>query len=152
MKDAPDKTTQLQSPDDFSTVWEYLSSVREARGYTISAIVDSVKKLIEKGKLDKQSAISRGYLSQLEAGNYKNPSPFKLRALAHVYNIPHELLMSKAGYWDETSNKVKEDATFTLMLKEVQNMTSKEKQTVLEYIEFVKSRRNKKYDKGPKKG
>lgn len=152
MKDTLDQKTQLHSPDDFATVWEYLRSIRKARGYTMRQVVETVQEAIRKNTLEKQSNISRGYLSQLEAGRYANLSPYKLKAIAHVYNIPYELLMNKAGYLDETSNKVKEDATFTLMLKEVSGMTRKEKQTVLEYIEFVKSRRNKKYDKSPKKG
>lgn len=152
MKNTLDQKTQLQGPDDFDTVWEYLRSIRKARGYTMRYVVETVQEAIQKNKLEKQSNISRGYLSQLEAGRYENISPYKLKAIAYVYNTPHELLMNKAGYLDESSNKVKKDATFTLMLKEVQNMTKKERETVLEYIEFVKSRRNKKYDEGPKKG
>jgi len=153
MKQTSNPKTQLKGPDDFSTIWEYLSSVREARGYTLSAVVDAVKAAIKSKELEEQSALSRGYLSQLEAGRYNNASPYKLKALALVYNIPYELLMNKAGYLDETSKKVKEDASFTLMLKEVQDMTSHERESVLNYIEFVKSRRNQKeYDKSPKKG
>lgn len=153
MKQTSNPKTQLKNPDDFATIWEYLSSVREARGYTLSAVVDSVRKAIKSNELEEQSALSRGYLSQLEAGRYNNPSPYKLKALALVYNIPYELLMNKAGYLDETSKKVKEDASFTLMLKEVQDMTPRERESVLNYIEFVKSRRNQKvYDKSPKKG
>lgn len=153
MKQTSNPKTQLKGPDDFTTIWEYLSSVREARGYTLSAVVDAVRGAIKNKELEKQSAVSRGYLSQLEAGRYNNPSPYKLKALALIYNIPYELLMNKAGYLDETSNKVKEDASFTLMLKEVQDMTPNERESVLSYIEFVKSRRNqKKYDKSPKKG
>lgn len=153
MKQTSNQKTQLKGPDDFSTVWEYLSSVREARGYTLASVVESVREAIKNKQLDEQSAVSRGYLSQLEAGRYANPSPYKLRGLAFIYNIPYEVLFNKAGYLDETSKKVKEDATFTLMLKEVQNMTTHERQSVLEYIEFVKSRRNQKeYDKSPKKG
>ena len=153
MKQTSNPKTQLKGPDDFATIWEYLSSVREARGYTLASVVDSVREAIKNKQLDKQSTVSRGYLSQLEAGRYINPSPYKLKGLALIYNIPYELLMNKAGYLDETSKKVKEDASFTLMLKEVQDMTAHERESVLNYIEFVKSRRNQKeYDKSPKKG
>jgi|GEM_PF-1392050 len=153
MKQKDNPKTQLKGPDDFPTIWGYLSSVREARGYTLSAVVDTVREAIKSKELEEQSAVSRGYLSQLEAGRYTNPSPYKLKALALIYNIPYELLMNKAGYLDETSKKVKEDASFTLMLKEVQDMTAHERESVLNYIEFVKSRRNQKeYDKSPKKG
>lgn len=151
MKNAPVSKTKLQGPDDFSTVWGYLKSVREAKGFTIRVVIDLINKAVSEEKLEPQAAISRGYLSNLESGKYLHPSPFKLKGLAVAYNIPYELLLNKAGYWDKTSKKVKEDATFTLMLKEVQDMTVRERQTVLDYIEYVKSRRNKKYDKSPKK-
>lgn len=152
MKNTPVPKTTLQGPDDFPTVWEYLRSVREAKGYTIRVVIDLINQSISKKELEDQAAISRGYLSNLESGKYIHPSPFKLKGLAVAYNIPYELLLNKAGYWDKTSKKVKEDATFTLMLKEVQDMTVRERQTVLDYIEYVKSRRSKNYDKSPKKG
>lgn len=144
--------TTFQGPDDFDTVWEYLRSIRAAKGYTMRVVIDLIKEAVKNGNLEAQADISRGYLSNLEAGKYIHPSPFKLKGLALAYNVPYELLLNKAGYWDKTSKKVKEDAAFTLMLKEVQDMTVKERQTVLDYIEYVKSRRNKKYDKSPKKG
>ena len=144
--------TKFQGPDDFSTIGQYLSGLRESKGLTMSAVVDEIKRLIKTNELENQSAISRGYLSSLESDKYNHPSPFKFKGLAVVYNIPYELLLNKAGYLDKTSKKVKEDASFTLMLKEVQDMTVRERQTVLDYIEYVKSRRNKKYDKGTKKG
>jgi len=152
MKRSQNPKTKFQGPDDFATVGQYLSSLREAKGLTMSAVVDEVKQLIKDKKLEEQSAVSRGYLSSLESDKYLHPSPFKLKALANVYKIPYELLLNKAGYWDKTNRRIKEDATFTLMLKEVQDMTPGERESVLEYIEFVKSRRNQKYDKGSKKG
>jgi len=151
MKRDQNPKTKFQGPDDFATIGKYLSSLREAKGFTMSAVVDEIKQLIKTNTLSEQSAISRGYLSSLEADKYLHPSPFKLKALANVYKIPYELLLNKAGYLDKTNKKVKEDATFTLMLKEVQDMTPGERESVLDYIEFVKSRRNQKYDKSPKK-
>lgn len=152
MKRKQNPKTKFQGPDDFATVGQYLSSLRKAKGFTMSTVVEEVKLLIEANKLEDQSAISRGYLSSLESDKYLHPSPFKLKALAHVYKIPYELLLNKAGYWDKTNKNIKENAAFTLMLKEVQDMTPGERESVLDYIEYVKSRRNKKYDKSPKKG
>lgn len=152
MKKTATTQTTLQGPDDFDTVWEYLKTIRAAKGYTMHVVINLIKEAVKNGDLEAQADISRGYLSNLEAGKYIHPSPFKLKGLALAYNIPYELLLNKAGYLDKTSKKVKEDAAFTLMLKEVQDMTVKERQTVLDYIEYVKSRRNKKYDKSPKKG
>lgn len=152
MKTKTNKETILKGPDDFATVGEYLCKLREARDLTLRSVVELTKAAIKSGKLDSQSAVSRGYLSNLESDKYSHPSPLKLKALAFVYNIPHELLLNKAGYLDKTSNKVKEDASFTLMLKEVQDMTEQERNSIIEYIGFVKFQRKQKYDKSPKKG
>lgn len=152
MQTKTNKETTLTGPDDFATIGEYLCKLREAKDLTLRSVVEATKSAITEGKLDPQSAVSRGYLSQLEAGKYLHPSPLKLKALAFVYNIPHELLLNKAGYLDETSNKVKEDASFTLMLKEVQDMTEDERTSIIQYIGYVKFQRKQKYDKGPKKG
>ena len=152
MKPKTNKETILKGPDDFATVGEYLCKLREAKDLTLRSVVEATQQAIKEGKLDPQAAVSRGYLSSLESGKYLHPSPLKLKALAFVYNIPHELLLNKAGYLDETSSKVKEDASFTLMLKEVQDMTEKERASIIEYIGYVKFQRKQKYDKGPKKG
>lgn len=141
MKTKQNPKTKFQGPDDFATVGKYLSGVRESKGLTQRTVVDLVKQMIKKGELEKESALSKSYLSVLESDKYAHPSPFKLKALAHVYKIPYELLLNKAGYWDKTNKKIKENAKFTLMLKEVQDMTPNERQSVLDYIEFVKSRR-----------
>ena len=38
------------------------------------------------------------------------------------------------------------------MLKEVDDMSNSEVRSVMDYIDFVKSRRSKQYEKRPKKG
>jgi transcriptional regulator with XRE-family HTH domain len=43
-------------------------------------------------------AVSNAYLSQLEHGKIKRPSPNVLHSLAEVYAVPYEALMEKAGY------------------------------------------------------
>ncbi len=152
MKIKTNKETTLKGPDDFATVGEYLCKLREAKDLTLRTVVESTKAAIKCGKLDPQSAVSRGYLSNLESGKYLHPSPLKLKALAFVYQIPNETLLNKAGYLDKTSGKLKQDSSFTLMLKEVQDMTNSEKESVMDYIGYVKTRRRQKYDKSPKKG
>lgn len=142
----------LKSPDDFRTIGEYVSYIRQTREYTLKDVVEFVRTAIKNKGLDPQCSLSRGYLSNLETGKHFQPSPFKLKALAFVYKIPYESLLQKAGYWEAKVNKLKQDTTLTLMLKEVDDMTNAEIQSVMDYIDFVKSRRTKNYEKGPKKG
>ncbi|MEI3611203.1 helix-turn-helix domain-containing protein [Pseudogracilibacillus sp. SO30301A] len=49
-------------------------------------------------KLAERSGISQGYLSQLETGANKNPSPEIVKKLANGLNADYTLLMYKAGY------------------------------------------------------
>lgn len=141
----------LKSPDDFKTFGDYLAYIRETRGYSLRDVDDTISDLIKKKILEPECSISHGYLRNIETGEVAAPSPFKLKALSHVYRIPYDMLMKKVGYWDETFNKVVRDATFTLMLKEVPQMTAAEKKSLLEFIDFIIAKR-KKYAKGPKKG
>jgi len=141
----------LKSPDDFKTFGEYLAYIRETRGYSLRDVDDTIGDLIKKKVLESGCSISHGYLRNIETGDVSAPSPFKLKALAYVYRIPYEMLMQKVGYWDETLNKVTRDATFTLMLKEVPQMTASEKKSLLEFIDFIITKR-KNYVKGSKKG
>lgn len=138
--------------DDFHTIGEYVKYVREERHLTLREVVELIKTAVKKKGLDPKCAISPGYLSSLEAGKYADPSPFKLKALAYVFNIGYELLLNKAGYLDHASDELKQNANFTLMLKEVEGLSPKERESVVAYIDFVKTRRKKTYEQSPKKG
>lgn len=146
------KKPLLKSPDDFSSIGEYVSYIRETRGYTLKDVVELVRTAVKNNELDSQCSVSRGYLSNLETGKHSHPSPFKLKALAFVYKIPYESLLQKTGYWEKSIDKLKQDTALTLMLKEVDDMSNSEVRSVMDYIDFVKSRRTKNYEKRPKKG
>src|SRR5579859_8017736 len=96
---------QLKSADDFATISEYVAAVREVRGYTLQEVVDLVADAVRHNTLPKSCSLTKGYLSCLEAGKFTHPSPFKLQALAHVYRIPYESLLQKAGYLQTTDDK-----------------------------------------------
>lgn len=142
------KKSLLKSPDDFKSFSEYLGYIRETRGYSLRDVEDTINELIKRKTLEPECSVSHGYLRNIETGEVNSPSPFKLKALAYIYRIPYEMLMQKVGYWEETLNKVQRDATFTLMLKEVPQMTEVEKKSLLEFIDFIIAKR-KKNDKSP---
>ena len=48
--------------------------------------------------VDAQTGVSNAYLSQLENGKIKTPSPKVLHSLALKYGLPYEQLMELAGY------------------------------------------------------
>lgn len=145
------KKNPIKSPDDFKNFGEYLAYIRETRGYSLRDVEDTVGDLIKRKILDAECSISHGYLRNLESGEVISPSPFKLKALAYVYRIKFEMLMQKVGYLEETLDKVERDATFTLMLKEVPQMTSAEKKSLLDFIDFIIAKRRSNEHR-PKKG
>lgn len=146
------KKIQIKSSDEFATIGEYVSYIRETRGYTLQDVVELVRAAVKNQTLGSNCSLSRGYLSNLETGKHPHPSPFKLKGLAFIYKIPYESLLQKTGYWEKSIDKLKQDTTLTLMLKEVDDMTNTEIKSVIDYIDFVKSRRTKHYEKRPKKG
>lgn len=78
------KSSRLYSMDA-NQLARFLVSARKNRGMTL--------RQVEAG-----SGISNAYLSQLERGKIKQPSPNVLHALAECYDISYALLMQRAGY------------------------------------------------------
>lgn len=64
-----------------------LRNIRTAKGFSLREV-------------ERETEISNAYLSQLENGDVKNPSPHKLRDLASFYDVPYEALLKAAGYID----------------------------------------------------
>lgn len=136
-------TNLIKSPDDYASISDYIASIRAVRGYTLQEVADQVVNAVAHKVLPAQCSLTRAYLSRLEAGTFHTPSPFKLQALAHVYHIPYESLLQKVGYLQPADDKKQQDLTFTLMLQGIQEMTLEEVHAVLEYIEYVKSKRTR---------
>ena len=64
---------------------EYIRSLRKRKGLTIS-------------QLEELTGISNAYISQIETGKRRTPSPDILQKLASHLNVSHEHLMQEAGY------------------------------------------------------
>ncbi|HEM45994.1 MAG TPA: XRE family transcriptional regulator [Alphaproteobacteria bacterium] len=85
-------------------------------------------------------AVSNAYLSQLEHGKVKRPSPNVLHSLAAVYAVPYESLMEKAGYLlpsEEGGGRRAKLATFA-----IDDLTAEEEEELLKYLAFLRSRRS----------
>src|SRR5206468_11300486 len=88
-----------QSPAEFvgrpSELGALLAGLREAKGLSLREV---------EGAADK--AVSNAYLSQLENGKIRKPSPNVLYSIATVYGVPYDALMEKAGYLLPTENGI----------------------------------------------
>jgi transcriptional regulator with XRE-family HTH domain len=105
----------------------YLKRIRKERGLTLRDV-------------EAKTEISNAYLSQLENQKITNPSPQILHKLADCYNVSYERLMELTGY--PVPEKEIPEPVFR---KEsgFENLTKEEKESVMEYIHFLRSRRMK---------
>jgi len=106
------------------TLGNYLKRIRKQRILTLRAV-------------EEKTAISNAYLSQLENDKISSPSPTVLHKLAECYSISYERLMKLAGY--PTSEEGQKPA-FRSSSDDI-DLTPEEKEKVMEYIQFLRSRR-----------
>jgi transcriptional regulator with XRE-family HTH domain len=105
-----------------------LADLRKAKGLSLREVE------VATGK-----AVSNAYLSQLENGRIRKPSPNVLYALAGVYAVPYETLMEKAGYLLPSEGKPggrrRRLAAFA-----IDDLTAEEEEELLKYLAFLRSR------------
>lgn len=108
------------------TLPQYLSDIRAAKGLTLRQVEEATNR-----------EVSNAYLSQLENGKIKKPSPNILYILAEVYNVSYEGLMEKAGYIVPTGRGKK------VPKRSIDDLTSEEEEELLKYLAFYRSRKRK---------
>jgi len=105
-----------------------LADLRVAKGLSLREVEAATGK-----------AVSNAYLSQLENGRIRKPSPNVLHGLADVYAVPYETLMEKAGYLLPAEGKAggrrRRLAAFA-----IDDLTAEEEAELLKYLAFLRSR------------
>ena len=104
-----------------------LADLRTAKGFSLREVEEATG-----------NAVSNAYLSQLENGKIKKPSPNVLHNLAAVYAVPYEALMEKAGYLLPAENdggRRKRSAAFA-----IDDLTAEEEEELLKYLAFLRWR------------
>ncbi len=105
-----------------------LADLRTAKGLSLRQVEEATGK-----------AVSNAYLSQLEKGRIRKPSPNVLHSLAAVYAVPYEALMEKAGYlWPSEGSapgRRRRLAAFA-----IDDLTAEEEEELLKYLAFIRSR------------
>ncbi len=104
-----------------------LADLRTAKGLSLREVEEATGK-----------AVSNAYLSQLENGRIRKPSPNVLHSLAAVYVVPYESLMEKAGYLlpsEDGGGRRKRLAAFA-----IDDLTAEEEEELLKYLAFLRSR------------
>jgi len=105
-----------------------LADLRMAKGLSLRQVEEATDR-----------AVSNAYLSQLENGKIKKPSPNVLHNLADVYAVPYEALMEKAGYLptaERAGGRRKRLAALA-----IDDLTADEEEELLRYLAFLRWRR-----------
>ncbi len=111
---------------------QFLSALRISKGLTLREVEEATNK-----------EISNAYLSQLENGRIKKPSPNILYSLANIYGTSYEGLMSRAGYILATSKGDKTSKGRRLAAFANESLTSEEEEELLKYLAFLRSKRRR---------
>ena len=106
-----------------------LADLRTAKGFSLREVEEATG-----------NAVSNAYLSQLENGKIKKPSPNVLHSLSEVYAVPYEALMEKAGYLlpseGNEGGRRKRLAAFA-----IDDLTAEEEEELLKYLAFLRTRK-----------
>jgi transcriptional regulator with XRE-family HTH domain len=105
---------------------QLLSDARRRRKLTLRAVQESV-------------GISNAYLSQLETGKVRSPSPVVLHKLSELYGLSYAIVMQEAGY---PVPEESQDADSAMRLAaRVGDTTREEEDALVDYLMFLRSRR-----------
>ena len=85
--------------------------------------------------------VSNAYLSQIENDRIGKPSPNILHSLAETYAISFENLMEKAGYLMSSNRRSHGDHHGRAATFAEYNLTEDEESELLQYLQFIRSRR-----------
>jgi transcriptional regulator with XRE-family HTH domain len=102
--------------------------LRTAKGFSLRHVEEATGK-----------AVSNAYLSQLENGRIRKPSPNVLHSLAEVYAVPYETLMERAGYLLPSEN-VGGGRRRRLAAFAIDDLTAEEEEELLKYLAFLRTR------------
>ena len=104
-----------------------LADLRTAKGLSLREVEEASER-----------AVSNAYLSQLENGKIRKPSPNVLHSLAEVYAVPYEALMEKAGYLLPSVNGGGNRKRLAIFA--IDDLTAEEEEELLKYLAFLRSR------------
>ncbi len=84
--------------------------------------------------------VSNAYLSQIENGKIRKPSPNILHSLAEIYAISFENLMAKAGYLMPSSRRSDAERHGRVATFAEYNLTEEEESELLRFLQFIRSK------------
>lgn len=134
-------SSPILSPSERGPLGQYLWSLRKAAKMTLREVEEASER-----------KVSNAYLSQLETGRIRNPSPGILQELVKVYeirmprNLPilcsYERMMDLSGHLRPSDAPVKKRRQRVSFADE--QLTPEEESELLNYLAFIRMRNAKK--------
>lgn len=112
-----------------SKLGSFLASSRQHKKLTLRAV-------------EAETGISNAYLSQLETGKIRSPSPKMLRKLSELYGVPYTSILDLAGY--PIPDAEKPDASLTDVAARLGPVTPEEADELADYLQYLRLKRGKK--------
>jgi len=106
----------------------YLASARNGKGLTLRAV-------------EAVTGISNAYLSQLETGKIREPSPSNLHKLAELYGVPYASLLELAGYPVPSGKSTR--VSGSSLAARLGPTTTEEEDSLADYLAFLRSKRSR---------
>jgi HTH-type transcriptional regulator, competence development regulator len=107
---------------------QFLRTARERKGLTLRAV-------------EQATEVSNAYLSQLESGKIKQPSPVVLYKLSQLYGVSYADAMRFAGYPVPGENEREERAA--RMSGPFTDLSEEEEVELTDYLAFIRTRRRR---------
>ena len=104
----------------------FLASLRQRKNLTLRDV-------------ERETGVSNAYVSQLEKGKIKAPSPVVLNKLAELYGVKYAVLMKEAGYPVPTGREPA--GTEASLAARIGPVTPEEEEELAEYLAFLRSRK-----------
>lgn len=104
---------------------EFIRSARDRKGLTLRAVEES-------------TGVSNAYLSQLETGKIRRPSPIVLHKLSELYEVSYGEILGLAGY--PVPDEAGDSSGLHHAASRIGPVTAEEEQQLIEYLAFLRSR------------
>jgi len=114
--------------NDMEQLSVYLKKTRKEKGLTLRAVQQA-------------TGVSNPYLSQLENGKIRKPSPSILHKLADCYDVSYELLLQLSGH--PTPKRQNPPRPAHRIGTKLEDLTEDEEEKLTEYLEFLRARKQK---------
>jgi transcriptional regulator with XRE-family HTH domain len=93
-------------------------------------------------EVEAATGISNAYLSQLENGKVRKPSPHFLHKLATLYGVGYEMFLEAAGYLTRTAASAEGPKTLAgAALWSRESLTAEEEQELAKYLAYLRSKK-----------